>query len=283
MDYLNIVRDVLVYIEENLHNPPALQDLALRYSFSRFHFYRIFRAVTHQPLKAYIDRRRLVRAAEQLAMSDQNIIDIAMNLGFQSHEVFTRRFTQQFGVPPSQFRRSPQSVSHFNPTITLVEREFTNLHSDIVARCSTRLWPETTITGRAVEFDPDNEIELDGLSASVRQFVAEYAHPSNLPRLINLTRSRPDDDLIDYFYGADSGYFSSANELQSTVIPATAVAVFRYRGMDFKDIFTTVFDDICHWLIVTGTQLNQTGVDLFELYDEEYTKQGVINICVPIR
>ncbi|MHB1044348.1 MAG: hypothetical protein ACYC0Q_16180 [Eubacteriales bacterium] len=44
MNYIEIVTDVIQYIESNLHRKLCLEELASRYYISPMHFYRIFRA-----------------------------------------------------------------------------------------------------------------------------------------------------------------------------------------------------------------------------------------------
>ena len=46
------------------------------------------------PLNKYIRSLRLKRASLQLNLTNQSIIDIAINAGFRSHESFTRAFKQ---------------------------------------------------------------------------------------------------------------------------------------------------------------------------------------------
>ncbi|MCW2832589.1 MAG: AraC family transcriptional regulator [Nocardioides sp.] len=54
-------------------------------------------------------RRRLLleRAAYQLAVTDRQVLDVALEAGFGSHEAFTRAFTKAYGAPPAHWRRRP--------------------------------------------------------------------------------------------------------------------------------------------------------------------------------
>lgn len=96
---------VLGYIQQNLDTPLELDDLARRGGLSPFHFHRVFRGMTGEPLMAHVRRLRLERAALRLRTTTQSIIQVALDAGYDSHEAFTRAFRQAFGVAPSSFRR----------------------------------------------------------------------------------------------------------------------------------------------------------------------------------
>ncbi|WP_042315805.1 AraC family transcriptional regulator [Desulfofarcimen acetoxidans] len=69
MNYIEIVNDVIQYIESNLHPKLCLKELASRYYFSPTHFHHIFRAVTNQTVKSYILGRKLSEAAIALKVN----------------------------------------------------------------------------------------------------------------------------------------------------------------------------------------------------------------------
>jgi AraC family transcriptional regulator len=54
--------------------------------------------------RAHVERVRLERAAYRLAVTGEQVVDIALSIGFESHETFTRAFRRRFGVTPSDWR-----------------------------------------------------------------------------------------------------------------------------------------------------------------------------------
>jgi AraC family transcriptional regulator len=84
MNYIEMVNDSLEYLETKLQRPVTLDELAEKYYISRYHFYRIFRAITNMTLKEYTLRRRLSEAAKQIKSTPKNIIDIGFEFGFES-------------------------------------------------------------------------------------------------------------------------------------------------------------------------------------------------------
>lgn len=125
MNYIEIVNDAIQYIESNLHRNLSLEELASRYYISPTHFFRIFRAVTNQTVKSYILRRKLSEAAIALRKTDHNVVNIAFQYGFNSHEQFTRGFLKVFHVTPSRYRKENTSVSLIK-RMDIIERDFKN-------------------------------------------------------------------------------------------------------------------------------------------------------------
>jgi AraC family transcriptional regulator len=82
----------------------SLAALARRARRSPFELHRAFKRVTGETTKRYMARVRLDQAAAQLVLGDRAILDIALDTGFASHEVFTRAFLRRFGMSPRAYR-----------------------------------------------------------------------------------------------------------------------------------------------------------------------------------
>lgn len=105
-EYLRRIHAVQDYIEENLDNALVLSELAEVAGFSKYHFHRIFRAMTRETLLQYVSRIKLERAAAYLRRApDIPVTDIAYHFGFSDSAVFSRSFKNHYGVSPSAFRR----------------------------------------------------------------------------------------------------------------------------------------------------------------------------------
>jgi AraC family transcriptional regulator len=96
---------ILVYIQTHLGDDLPLDELARRAGFSPYHFHRIFTEFVGEPVKEHIRRLRLERGAYRRKISQDLVLQIALEAGFKTHESFTRAFARKFGVNPSQFRQ----------------------------------------------------------------------------------------------------------------------------------------------------------------------------------
>lgn len=92
------------YLESHLSEVPSLDDVAAVVGVSRFHLSRAFTSTLGCSLSAYARARRLSRAAHALAAGAPDILALALDTGYGSHEAFTRAFHQHFGLLPEQLR-----------------------------------------------------------------------------------------------------------------------------------------------------------------------------------
>ncbi|MDC8005496.1 AraC family transcriptional regulator [Aureisphaera galaxeae] len=106
-DYVKRVNKVFQYIDDHLKAPLSLEEISEVGHFSPFHFHRVFKTITGEALNAYIVRRRVEKAASLLMHKlDFRIGEIAWEVGFASNTSFARAFKKEYGLSPSEFRKS---------------------------------------------------------------------------------------------------------------------------------------------------------------------------------
>lgn len=108
--YKNRVKKALTYIENHLDENIPLETLAEVANFSPYHFHRIFTGMVGETVKNYIRRLKMQRAARQIISTNQQILDIALNAGYESAESFTRAFQEKFNTTPSKFRHEQREI-----------------------------------------------------------------------------------------------------------------------------------------------------------------------------
>src|SRR6476659_10496766 len=101
---MNLAQKALWSIESHLAEPLTLDDVAGIAGVSRFHLVRAFAAATGFSGMRYVRARRLTRAAQALAAGAPDILSLALEADYSSHEAFTRAFRDHFGVTPEMVR-----------------------------------------------------------------------------------------------------------------------------------------------------------------------------------
>jgi AraC family transcriptional regulator len=105
------IEKAVLYIEDNLSINLRASDIAKHAHLSPFHFQRLFSAYLGEPVSQYILSRRLERAARLLSTSNAiNILELALDSGFDTHSSFSKAFKKRFAVSPSAFRDAPASA-----------------------------------------------------------------------------------------------------------------------------------------------------------------------------
>ena len=95
---------ILSYIDSHIHEKIMLGDLAKLAGYSPFYFSRLFSEAMGMPVTGYIRIRKLQYAMASL-LEGKKVLEVSLMYTFESHEGFTRAFTQLFGSTPSTVRK----------------------------------------------------------------------------------------------------------------------------------------------------------------------------------
>src|SRR4051812_36110008 len=101
---MNPAQKALWYVESHLADSLTLDEIATVGGVSRFHMVRAFAEATGMSVMRYVRARRLTKAARALAKGAPDILMLALDADYGSHEAFTRAFRDHFGVTPEQVR-----------------------------------------------------------------------------------------------------------------------------------------------------------------------------------
>lgn len=103
-NYLEKIKQCILYIEANLNIENLFEEIIKKSHYSYPQFYRIFKNIVGETIISYIQKRRLSCAAKSLLETKKQILDIALDFGYESQQTFTRAFSSLFGISPLKYR-----------------------------------------------------------------------------------------------------------------------------------------------------------------------------------
>lgn len=114
MENSELITKALRYINSEYKKTGiTVEDVANHAGFSTDYFNRIFFAHTGFNVMEYVRFSRLKIAAWLLRTCDTDILSIALDCGYESHESFSRAFKNQYGITPSEYRMKYEKSEAF--------------------------------------------------------------------------------------------------------------------------------------------------------------------------
>jgi AraC-like DNA-binding protein len=104
------LRRVLEFIETNIDQSLALEDLAASAAVSPFHFHRQFKRSTGVTPHRYIVQVRMERAKSLLSKSELPLAEVAAQVGFADQSHFTSTFRRSTSMTPRSYRNATATV-----------------------------------------------------------------------------------------------------------------------------------------------------------------------------
>jgi AraC-like DNA-binding protein/mannose-6-phosphate isomerase-like protein (cupin superfamily) len=93
------------YVKHNYRSPLNMTVLTDVSCMSESHVLRTFKQYLDSSPIRYINQLRLSAATDELIQTDKSITDIALDLGFNDSNYFTRLFKKQLGLSPREYRQ----------------------------------------------------------------------------------------------------------------------------------------------------------------------------------
>jgi AraC family transcriptional regulator len=92
------------YIHGHADGPLSLEAVARAACLSRYHFHRVFAQVYEKTPHAYLTEIRLARA-QSLLKRGMAVVDVCVDIGFNSPSSFSRLFRTRYGISPAAARK----------------------------------------------------------------------------------------------------------------------------------------------------------------------------------
>lgn len=100
-----VVGSALALMHRRPFHPWTIAELAADAGTSRSVLAQRFTLYLGEPPLAYLARWRLQLAARLLETTQETVLQVASEVGYDSEAAFNRAFKREFGIPPGQFRK----------------------------------------------------------------------------------------------------------------------------------------------------------------------------------
>lgn len=281
--YESKVKDIVRYIQNNLDKDLNVKTLAERSNISFFHFHRIIKACLGMPLGMYINSLRLDTAAKIIKYSSESINEIAIKIGYSDLSAFSKSFTREFGISPSEYRQNSESFINSNIDFQLKHNvvEKYNFNPKI------KVVPVRLVAYAAVKGAYGGP-ELYKAWNSILEYATTNKIISWNPEIFTIYYDDPD------IVGIDNCTFDICFTLKKNFIPSDLIKikqveggkylVFRYKGPyeNLWDVYNLIFQDY----IIKSDSYQLRDMPIFENYLKysDKTKPGnqITEIYLPI-
>jgi AraC family transcriptional regulator len=245
---MSLTNKALFVIERNLNRDLSLAEIAGACRVSRFTLAHAFAEATGHSVMDYVRGRRLTEAAYALAAGASDILAVALDAGYASHEAFTRAFRSQFGTTPEQVRRN-ESIEG----LAIVEP------ARFVARAGRMLVPPHYEKVGELKFvglgERSSYGDTRGIPLQWQRFMSgPYQEIENKTASIPVGVTVPDRDAdeLTYVCAAEVSRFGAVPEgLAKLVLAPATYAVFPHDGhiSTLRDTFAAIWND---WFAESG-------------------------------
>lgn len=267
------------FIESHYNEEITLEDIADASAVSRYHLSRAFAVVHGVSIMRYVRGRRLERAAESLASGAPDILAVAIEAGYGSHEAFTRAFRDHFGVTPEALRakRNLDGIT-LQETIRMNQGQLIDLAPPRMEKGATLL-----IAGLRERYSMQN---MGKIPEQWMRFVPRIGYVPG--QIFNNTAygviwNADEAGTFEYLSGVEVSDFSKITADLSTIrIPEHEYAVFSHSGhvSEIQSVFRTIFGK---WIPESGYKVAEAPE--LEKYGPSFngmTGHGGFEIWIPV-
>ena len=279
MDWLKNWNEALDYLEQNLEEEIRLEELGRLAGCSAYHFQRMFSYLAGVPLKEYIRRRRMTRAAADLRAGEK-VLDVALRYGYDSPTAFNRAFQAVHGVAPSLAKQDGVKLKAF-PRIRFkfVLKGDTEMEYQIVRR------EEFRIVGFRMSLPMDAEESFQ----MVPRFWGEIGPrigaliplmDPGTPGLLGVSTCHREEE--NYYYIAVASNALAPEGTHEWTVPAATWAVFSGTGQQPTAIQELQKRIVAEWLPDSGYEWAQAP-DVEVYLSEPGAEEPKFQVWLPIQ
>lgn len=276
---MNPINRALWYIESHLTTDLSLESLAAQVNVSPYYLTRAFNLLSGLPIMRYVRGRRLSVAARALANGASDVLSVALEAGYGSHEAFTRAFRDQFGMTPEAVRaqRHVDNLAIVEP-IAMTHQELVKLDPPRFEQGKALL-----LAGIGARYKCENK---GGIPSQWERFLSYFGHiPDQVGNTAyGVVHNVDDEGNMEYLCATEVRDFTrTPPELSTLRLGPQRYMIFKHRG-HISTISGT-------FAAIWGQAVPESGhevVDapLLEVYGPEFDSKsghGGLEVWIPIK
>jgi len=284
------IQKTLDIIEIRIGEDISTEELANEAALSIFYYQRLFTRLVKKPVHEYIKLRRLAKACETLKNENKRILDIALQYGFGSHEVFSRAFKDTYGITPSEYRDGEIYLNNFDKPDLLLNYVMIDvgvpLISDGLVLEINKLTLEQAVNFMGIQcytkIDgkfPNGEVtgvdDLGKLWQQFQQISNTIPSVSNGRKIGVVYQGGAPQGHFTYFVGAETENLDDYENFKLWTLPEGEYLVVGFEAETFEELVSTALNKALRyslsWQKKKGLRFADFGAEIY--YDE--TSQGV--------
>jgi AraC family transcriptional regulator len=260
--------------------PATLDAIAERAGVTPAYLTRAFALATGHSLMRYARARRLSEAARILALGVPDILGLALDVGYGSHEAFTRAFREHFGVTPESVRDA-RTVANLELTEPLVMDQPLNPK---LADPKIEDRKALLLAGLIRTFPMKDIASIPSLWAEFNRIQDAITDTGAERRYFGASLSFSEEKGCEYMAALEVTDFASVpKDIQTATVPAATYAVFTQPGHItlMRPTIMSIWQD---WLPASGHIAAEAP--LIEYYPPAFngmTGNGGFEIWLPVR
>ena len=276
---MSLANRALWTIDRNLTGDLTLAKVAENCGVSRYHLAHAFGETTGMSVMEYVRSRRLSEAANNLAKGASNILDLALDYGYASHEAFSRAFRSKFGMTLEEVRKKATTAGL--SVLTPVKAE--EGAGPAISPVRSERLGELKFVGLC-EHVPFSEMQ--NIASQWQRFMPHYGEIENKAHPIpaGVSTNLDEEGNFDYVCAVEVKRFGAAPKglVQLTLEPQT-YTVFRHDGhvSEIGQTYHAIWND---WVPEDGHKI--TDAASIERHMETFdtrTGYGGVEIYIPVR
>lgn len=294
------IQKTIEFVEDHLSDDISIENLSKLAALSPFYYQRLFSRLVKKPVYEYIKLRRMAKATEVLLNKDQRIIDVALELGFSSHEHFTRSFKETFGMTPEEYRRNPRMLNRMTkPELllryTLIDEGVPLITDGIVLEINRRqLLDPIHFMGlekkMPVQFVDGlgTESGIDTLDTLWRDFHSQKVSKLSLEadsEEIGVSHPCEDDRYFIYFAGAKTDNTTPPPECACLELPRGEYIVCTFEAENFESLVMDALYKAQQYLFTNWLPKHNLQTEPFcaERYESHTPKTAKMEIWLKLK